>query len=140
MITPHFNAIKGRIEGDAALVGKVFDTVRLDDAGGLIRDNYVILYRSAPSSFDNGRLTAVSQYASEATFLVDFRAVGTSATQCGAVMDKVLTQLLGHRLLVTGRVCSPIVLDSSDPVRADQSVKPFLFYQDAAVEFVSSPA
>lgn len=140
MITPHFNAIKARIENDAALTGKVFDTVRIDDAGGLIRDNYVILYRSGPDSYVNGRLTAVSQYASEANFIVEIRAVGTSTVSCGAVTDKVMNQLIGHILNVPGRVCSPITKDSSNKVITDQSVKPFLYYQDSAVEFVSSPA
>jgi len=140
VITPHFNAIKARIEGDTALTGKVFDTVRIDDAGGLIRDNYVILYRSPADQVASNRFNAVADSQAELTFIVDVRAVGTSAVQCGAVLDKVMTQLVGYRLVVAGRSCTPIRLESSGRVTADQSVKPFLFYADAGFEFVSRPA
>lgn len=140
MITPHFNAIKARIEAESTLAGDVHDTVRIDAEGGLIRDNYVILYRSPPESIGSGRFNAVADSSSELTFIFDVRAVGTSAAMCGAVLDKVMAQLVGFRLVVAGRSCTPIRLESSGRVTADQSVKPFLFYADAGFEFVSRPA
>lgn len=140
MISEHFDAVEARLEADTDLAGRVHDTVRLDANGGLIRDQYVILYRSVPESIVSGRFNMIPEADSDVTFMVDVRAVGTSPKKCGAVMDRILTQLVGHRLVVAGRSCAPLVLDSSSRIVADQLVKQFMYYADVGFELTSRPA
>lgn len=139
MISEHFAALKARLEADGDLAGVVHDTVRLDSNGGLIRSEYVILYRSSPR-IDSDRLAAVAGPSSTLTFDVEVRAVGRTSAKCGAVMDRILTQFAGHRLVVAGRSCSPMTIQDTGRVVADTSVKEFLYFANLAFEFVSEPA
>lgn len=140
MISEHFDAIKARLEAGTGLSGKVHDTARINADGGLVRDQYVILYRSAPETIATDRFNHVAGVGHVLTFLVDVRAVGTSPSNCGAVLDRVLTQLTGHSLTVSGRSCTPMTLESSGRVAIDQSVKDFLYYADVSFELISRPA
>lgn len=142
MIAEHFDALQARIEADPDLAGRVSDTVRTVTGGGLVRDQYVILYRSGPG-FEVDRLAAVPQFGSSTlAFTVDARIVGTSPTQVVKTLDRFLGQVVGHSLVVSGRVCAPIEIEQADigRVTPDTSVAPYLYYCDVTFDLISDPA
>jgi hypothetical protein len=140
MIAETYEALKSRLEAHPQLADIVFDSVLYDGDGRLRTDPYVIVYPSIPEEISSGRYTAVADFEATGTFVYDVRTVGPSAAVCARLTDKVLAQLLGHRLVVEGRRCDPITLDSSGDVRADAAVKPPLFYADMGFELVNRPA
>lgn len=139
MIAETYEALKARLEEHPQLAGIVFDAVLYDSDGRLRTDPYVILYPSLPEEVGSDRYTAVADYSGRATFVVDVRTVASSAAVCARLTDKVFAQLLGHRLVVEGRKCDPITLESSSPVRDDAAVKPPLFYADVGFELINRP-
>jgi hypothetical protein len=131
--------LKARIESHPQLADIVFDAVLYDGDGQLRTDPYVILYPALPDEVAANRYTAVADPEATGTFVFDVRTVGPSAALCGRLTDKVLAQMLGHRLVVEGRRCDPMTLESSRPVMADSKVKPPLYYADFAVELINRP-
>ncbi|MDR7189781.1 hypothetical protein J2Y46_002607 [Microbacterium sp. BE35] len=140
MIDEYFTALKTRIEAGTGLAGKVYDTVRLDAAGALIRDNYVVLYAPVPVDTPQERFSQVQTFADTVEFEVDFRVVGVSPQAVRLTLSRVLTQLVGHQVAITGRVPAKVTVSGGSRVREDQSVKPFLYYADASAEWVSRPS
>lgn len=139
MIQATFDALKSRIETAQGMSGKVFNSVRFKDGGGLAYENYVIVNPTVPDEFASDRYLATAVFDSRATFLFDLRAVGTSQGACTKVIERTLGVLLGQRLTIAGRTCDPIMLDTPGKVRPDESVKPFLYYADFAVEVITRP-
>jgi hypothetical protein len=139
-IIQHYDALTSRLELAPVLAGAVHDSARTNDEGGLVRANYLIAYVPAPEAIVSGRFTAIATYDSELSFIVDLKAVGTSARMAGAVFDAALGQLVGHRLIVPGRDCTPITVDDQRRIEPDRTVKPPLFVGTASIAFISRPA
>lgn len=138
MIEAHYNAVKAALEADPDLSGKVYPSARLDDAGGLVRGAYVIVYPTAPLELQGRFGQAVTTGSlPRATFVFDIRAVSTTALAAGRLLDKIMAQLLGARLTVTGRRVDAVRLESVGRVEPDASITPPLFYGDAAFRVVS---
>lgn len=140
MIAETYEALKARLEAHPQLAGIVSDSVLYDGEDRLRTDSYVILYASVPDEVASNRYTAVADYEATGTFVFDVRAVASSAALCARLTDKILTQLLGYRLVIEGRRCDPITLESSGDVRADSKVIPPLFYADVGFELINRPA
>jgi hypothetical protein len=140
VIAETFEALKARLEAHPQLAGLVFDSVLYDGENRLRTDPYVILYPAIPEEITAGRYTAVADFEATGTFVFDVRTVGPSAAVCARLTDKVLAQLLGHRLVIEGRKCDPLTLESAGDVRADANVKPPLFYVDVGFELINRPA
>ena len=104
-----FAAFKARMEASTVLAGKVVPVARRDK-DGLVRANYVVARTSAPDTIDAYRLTVVNTFASDRRFTWDVRAVAVDPDGLNVLTEAVLGQLVGHRLMVSGRECSPIVL------------------------------
>lgn len=67
--------------------------------------------------------------------------VGVSAAQCRAALDRAVAALEGWRPVVTGRTCSRMVHDGSQPVRKDDELPDrVLFIATDQWQFVSEPA
>jgi hypothetical protein len=135
-----YAAVKARLELNTVLSGKVNPSARLDSAGGLARSNYVIVYPTAPTVLDDDRFSKPQALDSDATFFVDVKVVAVDALGCALLADAVLTQMVGHQLALTGRVCTPAELDTSGPVRPDNTVSPPLFFSDMSFELISRRA
>jgi hypothetical protein len=123
------------------LSGKVFDTVRLNDTGALIRDQYVVLFHTTadPESERFNLPATMSNSALELEF--DVRAVGTTARGAARTLEAFLTRTVGQTLTVPGRQVTPLTVGvSGSRVQTDRSVSPPLYYQDASVICVSRPA
>lgn len=140
MIDEYFTALKARIEAGTGLAGRVYDTVRLDATGVLIRDNYVVLYAPVPVDVPQERFSQVQTFADTVEFEVDFRVVGVNPGAVRLTMSRVLGQLVGHQVVITGRHPAKLTAAGGSRVREDQSVKPFLYYADASAEWVSRPS
>ena len=138
MIDEYFTALETQVTSDAGL--RVYDTVRLDAAGGLIRDNYVILYSPVPLGVPQERFTVVQTFADTVEFEADLRVVGMDAKTARRMFGRVKSQLIGHMLTITGRQPAKVMLGSSGRTLPDTSVKPFLYYADMSVEWTSRPA
>lgn len=140
MIDEYFTALEERIEAGQGLANRVFDTVRLSADGGLIRDNYVILYSPVPLDVPQDRVSLVPTFAGTVEFESDIRVVGVDAKTVRIMLGRVKTQLLGPGLTVAGRQPAVVRLGSSSRTVPDTSVKPFLYYADMSVEWTSRAA
>lgn len=140
MIDEYFTALKARIEAGTGLAGKVYDTVRLDATGALIRDNYVVLFSPVPVATPQERHAHVQTFADTVEFDIDFRVVGISPQAVRLTLSRVFTQLVGHQVAITGRQPAKVTVSGGSRIREDQSVKPFLYFADASAEWVSRPS
>lgn len=139
MIDEYYAALKSQIEGTAMLANRVYDTVRFDANGGLVRDNYVVLYSPTPLDVPQERLTQAATFDDTVEFEVDVRVVGVNAASARVFMGKLSQQLIGHMLTITGRQPARVTLGSAGRVLPDTSVKPFLYYADMSFEWTSRP-
>ena len=140
MITSHFNAMMARLQADTALAGKGHDAFVVNADGSLSYGPYFILLGGGPDVLDDDRLSAPQSPTSDAEFTYTVRYVASSPTNVRSGMGKVYPQLIGHRLIVSGRLCTAIALERSTDIRADTTVSPPLYYADVEVSFKSSRA
>jgi hypothetical protein len=140
VIDEYYTALKTQIELGQGLAGRVYDTVRLDANGALIRDNYVVLYSPVPLDVPQDRFTMTPTFVGTVEFESDVRVVGTTAATVRQMMSRVSTQMIGHGLTITGRQPARVTLGSSGRVLPDTSVKPFLYYADMSFEWTSRAA
>lgn len=138
MIAEHFDAIKARLTQHQILATKVFDVARTGTAG-LLRENYVILAGGIPVAVDDERYTAVPVPDSKSDYEYRTRAVGTTPAAVRMFLDAVLTQLVGHRLVVAGRECTPLRVADSGDLTEDKGATPSMYYADIFWETTSSP-
>lgn len=135
----HYTALR-TLAAVGLLEDRVFDTVRVDPDGGLIRDQYLILYRSTPEEIASERFMKAATFDDALTFEWDFRAVGVTAGAAGDVAVTFLRNVIGGRLVVAGRACTPIAGGASGRVLPDTSVRPHLFTVTGSVTTISRPA
>ena len=138
MIDEYYAALKVQIEAGQGLAGRVYDTVRLDANGTLIRDNYVVLYSPVPLAVPQDRATLPPSFAGVVEFESDIRVVGTTAATVRQMMPRVLA-VVGQGITIAGRQAARLRLGDVGKVRPDESVKPFLYYADMSVEWTSRP-
>lgn len=134
-----FEGFKARLEESPILNGKVHPIVRKTN-GAPVRDNYVVAKSSKPDRLGDGRLTSVQKFESDRRFTYDVRVVATAADGLDVLGEAVLKQLLGHRLVVSGRSCDPISLveDVEEGDGYDRNAD--LFYRDFSFRFWSRRA
>jgi len=137
VIASMYAAVKARLELNTLLSARVSPSARLDSAGALVRSNYVIVFPTPPVVLDDARFSKPQAVDSDATFLLDVKVVAVDALGCALLTDAVLTQMVGHQLVISGRVCTPAKLDSTSIVRPDNSISPPLFYTDLSFEIIS---
>lgn len=140
MIDEYFTDLENRIASGEGMSGRVFDTVRLDGNGALIRENYVILFSPVALDIPQSRFTKVQTFEDDVEFEADLRVVGTTPATVRRMLSVVMRQLVGHLASAPGRQPAKVTLGSQDKVREDQSVKPFLYFANASVEWTSRAA
>lgn len=134
-----FAAFKARMEASPILAGKVVPIARRDK-DGLVRANYVVARSSAPDTIDANRFTAVNVFGSDRRFTWDLRAVAVDFDGLNLLTEAALTQLVGHQLVVAGRVCSPIVLVPNVEGDDGYDASADLFFRGMSLRFWSRPA
>lgn len=132
----HFDAVAARIEALAALAGKRHTAVRLDDSGDPVRANYVVQYPLVPILLDDQRYTARQSVTATVGYEFDVRAVAVDADGLMLMTGAVKSQLVDHTLVVAGRECWPIMLETpGEPARYDKTAR--LHYVDMTFNFRS---
>lgn len=102
-----YTAVKNRLTAHTILDGAVDDVVRRTDDGNAVQDNYVVLTMSVPEE-DTDRFTAVTLSGADREVVFSTQAVAVDVAGVMTFVDAIKSQLLGHRLTVTGRTCTPI--------------------------------
>lgn len=134
----HYDAFRARMETVPQLAGKGHDGVRVNANGSAVRENYFVLFPSLPVSLESGRYSLPDSSESDARYVFDVRFVAVNATGLLVLADPGVAALLGHRLVVGGRNCTPIELDSRGAAVFDPVAN--LHYMDVAFEFWSYAA
>jgi hypothetical protein len=135
-----FAAFRGQLESAPALSGKVFDAVRVDAEGKLIRDTYAVLFGGPPDDLDDGRLALPQMADADATYVYTVRAVSTTAGGVRATLSLLLRQVVGSVLTVEGRRMDRTRLTDVTDVLTDDAVRPPMFYADIEFAVVSRRA
>lgn len=133
----HYEAVKERLEGDAALADKVFDTSRINADGELIRANYLILYGGSPAELGGDRLFKQQVQGDNGVFDFTVRGVGVTATSARTMLAAASAQLVNWIPEIAGRNCRPMKFTGGGDIRTDTSVKPPLYYADDEYELRS---
>jgi hypothetical protein len=133
----HYLAVRDRLEEDPALDGRGYDSARVNEDGSLVRDTYWILYGGSPSELGGDRLYKSQEIDDNAVFDFTVRSAAPTAAGVFAESQKVQDQLVGFVPVIIGRRCRKVRLTGSDKIRADNSVKPPLFYLDDEFELRS---
>ncbi|WP_405375989.1 MULTISPECIES: hypothetical protein [unclassified Microbacterium] len=102
-----YQAVKARGEEAPSLEGVISDVVRVNDAGGAVRDNYVVLTMSVPAE-ETDRWTAVTRPDHDREVVFGTQAVAVDPTGVMLFVEDLKAQYLGHVLTVDGRRCDPI--------------------------------
>lgn len=124
------------MEGHTILAGKMYPIVRRD-AGGAVRTNYVVAKSAPPDRLDDSRLESIQRFESDRRFTYDTRIVTTAADGLDIWGEALLRQLVGHRLAVTGRRCSPIELVQNVEEGDGYDPDTDLFFRDMSFRFWS---
>ena len=119
-------------------------TVYTDASGTFFRGHYVVFFPSMPD-VESERFNAPASAVSRRDVEVGWKLVattaealtGTSAAPGGAL--GLLSGLIGRELIVAGRSCSPLEVESSGPVSFDKEAGG-LFFIDGFARFTSRPA
>ena len=126
----HYAAVKVRLEANTKLLGKVNDSVLETSTGLPFAGSYVVLFGGSPDSLESNRFTAPQAIDSDAEYTYTVRSISTSAAAVRSLQVEVAAQMVGHRLVVTGRNCTMArLVDATDPME-DKATKPILFWAD----------
>jgi len=144
LIREHFAAFKSWLLGDPVIAGfGVEDTIKVSPTGELVAGTYAVLFGGSPDFLGDDRMSAPQRPDSDAEYSYVVRSVSTTPGGVRAMQDRVIPRVVGHRLVVEGRRCSPVHHDtqaSDGRPRPNESVKPTLFFADDYFEFVSRRA
>jgi hypothetical protein len=102
-------SFKTRMEGSPVLAGKVHPIIR-KNGDEPVRTNYAVAKSAPPDRLGDGRMAGVQRRESDQRYTYDVRLVGTTSDALDVWGEALLGQMLGHRLSVPGRRCSPIEL------------------------------
>ena len=112
-------------------------TVYTDASGTFFRGNYVVFFPSMPD-VESERFNAPASAVSRRDVEVGWKLVATTAEALVGAIG-LLSGLIGRELMVAGRSCSPLEVESSGPVSFDKEAGG-LFFIDGFARFTSRPA
>ena len=136
-----FSAFRARLEAHPILAGKIDTAIRITTTGEAVRENYVVAYPASPTRLDDDRYTAVPTAVSASDFDYDVRYVAVDADGVLILADATHKQLVGHRLTVAGRACSPLrLVPGVEEGRVEFDRASRLYYLDDTFRFTSRPA
>lgn len=135
-----YAAFKAKLSEPAQLAGKVETSVRLTPAGQAVRENYVIAFPTAPG-YDDERFMASQRYNSTRMCSYRVRYVAVDADGVLLLADVGTKHLLNATLVVPGRACDPIWMDTGvDEAGVIFDPTSRMFYIDIWYEFKSRAA
>lgn len=134
-MSAEFEAWKSAVS--SVLVWPQRTTVYTDASGTFFRGNYVIFFPSMPD-VESERFNAPASAVSRRDVEVGWKLVATTADALVGAIG-LLSGLIGRELIVAGRSCSPLEVESSGPVSFDKDAGG-LFFIDGFARFTSRPA
>lgn len=129
-----YGALRARLETTGL---PVHDTALVTPQDALVVATYLILFAPLPDDLEE-RYSMPVAVEGPAEYDVDVRVVGASFTALLKAMDRVRSAVVGHRLVIPGRSCTPARLESGKAV-LDRSIKPGLWVCDTGILFTSRP-
>ncbi|MCU1441136.1 MAG: hypothetical protein JWP85_2133 [Rhodoglobus sp.] len=137
-----YDAVKARLEAQAALAGKVSESARRNPTtGALLREQYVILFGGPPDELGDERLASPQAATSDAVYIYPTRTVSVTAEGARLTFQKVMGQLVGCVLVVAGRRCYPMhMVEKTPSVEVDLTVTPPLYFINASFVLKSDRA
>ena len=129
-----YTALKTRLETTGI---PVHDSALVTDQDELIIATYYILFAPLPSDREE-RYAQGPSLDSTGDFDVDVRVVGATHTALLKAVDKLRSAFVGHRLVVSGRSCTPARVEMGK-AELDRSIKPGLWVCDTGIMFTSRP-
>mgnify|MGYP003407071602 FL=1 len=134
-MSAEFEAWKSAVS--SVLVWPQRTTVYTDASGTFFRGNYVVFFPSMPD-VESERFNAPASAVSRRDVEVGWKLVATTAEALVGAIG-LLSGLIGRELMVAGRSCSPLEVESSGPVSFDKEAGG-LFFIDGFARFTSRPA
>ena len=134
-MSAEFEAFKSAVS--SVLVWPQRTTVYASADGTFFRGNYVIFFPSMPD-VESERFNAPATAVSRRDVEVGWKLVATTAEALVGAIG-LLGNLIGRELVVAGRSCSPLEVESSSPVSFDKEAGG-LFFIDGFARFTSRPA
>ena len=134
-MSAEFEAWKSAVS--SVLVWPQRTTVYTDASGTFFRGNYVVFFPSMPD-VESERFNAPASAVSRRDVEVGWKLVATTAEALVGAIG-LLSGLIGRELVVAGRSCSPLEVESSGPVSFDKEAGG-LFFIDGFARFTSRPA
>ena len=120
------------------LAGKLDTTIRVKSTGEAVRENYVVLWASAPGRLVNDRLTAAQDPDADRLITYDVRAVAVDDDGVMLLADAVIRRCVGHALTVPGRACDPMgLVEGVEEGRVEYDRATRLYYLDLSLRFWS---
>ncbi|MGZ0069266.1 hypothetical protein [Microbacterium arborescens] len=136
MLSDHTAAAEARLNAHAKLAGKLHDTVRRTEEGGLVADNYVVFGVTLPG-YTGHRQSGTPDHQGDTRVEIFTRVVATSRDGANLLTDAVAEQLQGQPLAVAGRSVTGLDRDLED-LEYDPTAR--LYHRDAWFTGVSSRA
>jgi len=132
-----YTDVNSRLTADPAV--KVYDAVRQDSTGKLLRETYLLLFPGAGDA-DDARATSPQSPDSDVEYEWRIRVVSINTDGIMLLVGKVRNLLSGQRPVAAGRDCSPIIVEDDGDVEPDYSITPPLLYCDLLISFRSNRA
>lgn len=130
---------RAQLETSPILAGRVHPVARIDNDGKPVRTNYVVAKSARPDKLTPGRFTAVQAPWSDRRYTFDVRVVTVDDGGLDTYTNALLSVLVGQRLEVPGRDCSPIRLVEEVEEGDGHDRTAQLFYRDFSFRFWSRP-
>lgn len=129
-----YAALRSRLESTGL---PVHDSALVTAQDELVVATYYILFAPLPSGREE-RYAQGPSLDSTDDFDVDVRVVGATHRALLQAVDRLRAAFLGHRLVVSGRTCSPARVETGR-AELDRSIKPGLRVCDTGILFTSRP-
>ena len=137
-----YNAFLARLRAHQMLANKTDTVVRFNTDGSAVRANYVVAFPAVPDDLGDYRYTRGQALDSDRFMSFDVRVVAVDADGLLLLVEAVMPQLIGHTLVVDGRVCDSIRMATDaveeGTVQYDKTAR--LYYVDMSFEFWSRRA
>lgn len=123
-----YTALTTRFAESTILAGKLRNTA-VDRDGGVVRDNYLLLFTSAnPDELLTDRETREQTAADDGRWGFTLRAVAVDPDGCNLLLREAFAELVGWAPTVTGFHASKIRHEGSERIRPDNTLRPPLFF------------
>lgn len=120
--------IVDRLDSSALLAGKLRDTA-FDEAGEIVRGNYLLLFSSAtPDRLVTHREARAQAADDDGIWSWTVRAVAVDPDGCRLLLADVFARLVGWQPEIPGRTPGRVRHDGSERIKPDTKLSPPLYF------------